>query len=45
MSLNIELLSSLSDKHPKPQEVTFQYGTAGFRTLCVLRRASRARDR
>ncbi|KAH7104129.1 phosphoacetylglucosamine mutase [Auriculariales sp. MPI-PUGE-AT-0066] len=33
MSLNAELISRLSDKHPKPAEITFQYGTAGFRTL------------
>jgi phosphoacetylglucosamine mutase len=30
------LLSSLekaADAHPKPENVTFSYGTAGFRTL------------
>ncbi|KZW01995.1 phosphoacetylglucosamine mutase [Exidia glandulosa HHB12029] len=33
MALNVPLLSELYDKHPKPAHITFQYGTAGFRTL------------
>lgn len=35
MTLNVPLLSELYDKHPKPAHITFQYGTAGFRTLYV----------
>lgn len=34
-TLPIETIKSFSDKHPKPFDVEFQYGTAGFRTLCV----------
>ncbi|KAJ3815991.1 phosphoacetylglucosamine mutase [Lentinula aff. lateritia] len=32
-SLPIKLIQSLSDLHPKPSHIHFQYGTAGFRTL------------
>lgn len=28
-------ISRLSDAHPKPPQLRYQYGTAGFRTLCV----------
>jgi hypothetical protein len=28
-------ISRLSDAHPKPAHLKYQYGTAGFRTLCV----------
>ncbi|TFK98741.1 phosphoacetylglucosamine mutase [Pterulicium gracile] len=31
--MNTDLLRSSSDKHPKPTDIAFQYGTAGFRTL------------
>ncbi|GLB36108.1 putative phosphoglucomutase/phosphomannomutase, C-terminal domain [Lyophyllum shimeji] len=31
--LPIESIRSLSDTHPKPPHIRFQYGTAGFRTL------------
>ncbi|KAG5647944.1 hypothetical protein DXG03_006978 [Asterophora parasitica] len=31
--LSIDSLRSLSDAHPKPSHLRFQYGTAGFRTL------------
>ncbi|KAJ4484756.1 phosphoacetylglucosamine mutase [Lentinula edodes] len=32
-SLPTKLIQSLSDLHPKPSHIHFQYGTAGFRTL------------
>ncbi|OBZ79862.1 Phosphoacetylglucosamine mutase [Grifola frondosa] len=32
-ALPVDLIRSLSDQHPKPPSVHFQYGTAGFRTL------------
>ncbi|KAI0932117.1 hypothetical protein AcW1_000671 [Taiwanofungus camphoratus] len=32
-SLPIDSIKSFSDRHPKPSNVHFQYGTAGFRTL------------
>ncbi|KAI0032737.1 phosphoacetylglucosamine mutase [Vararia minispora EC-137] len=32
MSAFFDLLSELSDRHPKPANLRFQYGTAGFRT-------------
>jgi hypothetical protein len=28
-------IARLSDAHPKPTHLRYQYGTAGFRTLCV----------
>ncbi|KAF9480987.1 phosphoacetylglucosamine mutase [Pholiota conissans] len=31
--LPIQAIKTLSDAHPKPTGLTFQYGTAGFRTL------------
>ncbi|KAF8202899.1 phosphoacetylglucosamine mutase [Pholiota molesta] len=31
--LPTKAIQALSDAHPKPSELTFQYGTAGFRTL------------
>ncbi|KAI0082289.1 phosphoacetylglucosamine mutase [Panus rudis PR-1116 ss-1] len=31
--LDIDLIRSLADRHPKPDHLHFQYGTAGFRTL------------
>jgi phosphoacetylglucosamine mutase len=34
--MSADLLRSLADKHPKPAEIQFQYGTAGFRTLGKL---------
>ncbi|PCH33696.1 phosphoacetylglucosamine mutase [Wolfiporia cocos MD-104 SS10] len=33
MSLQVDLIKQLSDLHPKPEHIHFQYGTAGFRTL------------
>ncbi|CCL99031.1 uncharacterized protein FIBRA_01040 [Fibroporia radiculosa] len=33
MSLAVDRIRSLSDQHPKPSNIHFQYGTAGFRTL------------
>ncbi|KAI6007446.1 Phosphoacetylglucosamine mutase [Pisolithus albus] len=33
MSLPIDDIRRLSDLHPKPQGINYQYGTAGFRTL------------
>lgn len=36
MSLPVEAIQALSDRHPKPSHLHFQYGTAGFRTLYVL---------
>ncbi|KAF8922603.1 phosphoacetylglucosamine mutase [Mucidula mucida] len=32
-SLPVESLTALANRHPKPTDITFQYGTAGFRTL------------
>ncbi|KAJ4002359.1 phosphoacetylglucosamine mutase [Lentinula boryana] len=32
-SLSTDLIRLLSDQHPKPSNILFQYGTAGFRTL------------
>lgn len=32
-SMNRQIISQLADAHPKPADVRFQYGTAGFRTL------------
>ncbi|KAF9457054.1 phosphoacetylglucosamine mutase [Collybia nuda] len=32
-SLHIDVIKALSEIHPKPSDITFQYGTAGFRTL------------
>ncbi|KAI0825056.1 phosphoacetylglucosamine mutase [Trametes gibbosa] len=32
-SLPVQAISTLSDQHPKPAHIHFQYGTAGFRTL------------
>jgi len=38
--LPLQAIKPFSDSHPKPAELHFQYGTAGFRTLyvqfCVL---------
>jgi phosphoacetylglucosamine mutase len=31
-------IKKLSELHPKPETIRFQYGTAGFRTLYVVRR-------
>lgn len=31
--MDTDLLRISSDKHPKPADIAFQYGTAGFRTL------------
>lgn len=31
--LPVDAIQSLADQHPKPPNVLFQYGTAGFRTL------------
>ncbi|KAF5390183.1 hypothetical protein D9757_002983 [Collybiopsis confluens] len=33
LSLPVHSIKSLSDAHPKPNSVRFQYGTAGFRTI------------
>lgn len=33
--LSLDLIRKLSDQHPKPDNLHFQYGTAGFRTLYV----------
>ena len=33
--LQSQEISRLSDAHPKPPQLRYQYGTAGFRTLCV----------
>ncbi len=33
--LKSQEISRLSDAHPKPPQLRYQYGTAGFRTLCV----------
>lgn len=30
-----DLIVAASDKYPKPENVSFDYGTAGFRTKCV----------
>lgn len=35
-SLPVDAIKSFADQHPKPPNVHFQYGTAGFRTLYVL---------
>jgi hypothetical protein len=35
MSLPIDAIKVASEKHPKPSDIRFQYGTAGFRTLYV----------
>ncbi|PBK70302.1 phosphoacetylglucosamine mutase [Armillaria solidipes] len=35
-SLPRTLIQSLSDLHPKPENITYQYGTAGFRTLASV---------
>ncbi|KAH9944319.1 phosphoacetylglucosamine mutase [Epithele typhae] len=32
-TLPVDAIKPLADKHPKPPNVLFQYGTAGFRTL------------
>ncbi|RDX55778.1 phosphoacetylglucosamine mutase [Polyporus arcularius HHB13444] len=32
-SLPVDAIKALADQHPKPPNVVFQYGTAGFRTL------------
>lgn len=32
-ALPADKITQLFEKHPKPKDVTFQYGTAGFRTL------------
>ncbi|KAI0724631.1 phosphoacetylglucosamine mutase [Cerioporus squamosus] len=32
-SLPVDAIRALADQHPKPPNVLFQYGTAGFRTL------------
>ncbi|KZT30572.1 phosphoacetylglucosamine mutase [Neolentinus lepideus HHB14362 ss-1] len=34
--LPVEAIQALSDEYPKPVDVHFQYGTAGFRTLGAL---------
>jgi phosphoacetylglucosamine mutase len=34
-TLNVEEVNRLSELHPKPAHVRFQYGTSGFRTLYV----------
>ena len=34
-SLSADAIRALADQHPKPPNVLFQYGTAGFRTLYV----------
>jgi phosphoacetylglucosamine mutase len=36
-TLPVEEIKLRSDSHPKPSDIKFQYGTAGFRTLCVRR--------
>ncbi|KAF7347870.1 Phosphoacetylglucosamine mutase [Mycena venus] len=33
MALPVDSIKALSDLHPKPSNVRFQYGTAGFRTV------------
>ncbi|KIY64811.1 phosphoacetylglucosamine mutase [Cylindrobasidium torrendii FP15055 ss-10] len=33
MTLPVETITQYADKHAKPSELSFQYGTAGFRTL------------
>ena len=30
---DLENIKVLADVHPKPSDIRFQYGTAGFRTL------------
>ncbi|GJE87681.1 phosphoacetylglucosamine mutase [Phanerochaete sordida] len=32
-ALPVEAIRELAERHPKPSDLTFQYGTAGFRTL------------
>jgi len=34
--LQVDDIRRLSDLHPKPEGIGYQYGTAGFRTSCVL---------
>ncbi|KAJ7932442.1 phosphoacetylglucosamine mutase [Mycena leptocephala] len=34
--LDVDSIRSLSDLHPKPAHIRFQYGTAGFRTLASV---------
>jgi phosphoacetylglucosamine mutase len=34
-TIDVEEVRRLSDLHPKPALIRFQYGTAGFRTLYV----------
>ena len=34
-TLPVDTIKVLSDQHPKPANIRFQYGTAGFRTLYV----------
>ncbi|KAJ7783739.1 phosphoacetylglucosamine mutase [Mycena maculata] len=36
MALPTESIRALSDLHPKPAQIRFQYGTAGFRTLASV---------
>ncbi|KAJ6509491.1 phosphoacetylglucosamine mutase [Mycena vitilis] len=36
MSLAVESIRALADLHPKPANLRFQYGTAGFRTLASV---------
>ncbi|KAJ6621696.1 phosphoacetylglucosamine mutase [Mycena sp. CBHHK59/15] len=36
MALPVESIQTLSELHPKPAEIHFQYGTAGFRTLASV---------
>ncbi|KAJ7071075.1 phosphoacetylglucosamine mutase [Mycena amicta] len=36
MALNLDNIRALSEKHPKPPQVRFQYGTAGFRTVATV---------
>ena len=35
-ALPVDDIRRLSDLHPKPVDIGYQYGTAGFRTSCVL---------
>ncbi|KAJ7038246.1 phosphoacetylglucosamine mutase [Mycena alexandri] len=36
MALPVESIRALADLHPKPAQVRFQYGTAGFRTIASV---------